>query len=55
MERILRKQVDDVIILEKPQFYNSVSQGYENFYNLTDEEALVFMDKWNTEYHAHHA
>jgi predicted phosphoribosyltransferase len=54
MEPILVKKVDDVIILEKPTFYNSVSQGYEEFDNLTDEEVLEFMDKWNREYSVHH-
>ena len=43
MDTILRSKVDDVIILEKPSFYNAVSQGYENFDNLTDEEALSFL------------
>jgi predicted phosphoribosyltransferase len=49
---ILRKMTDDVVILETPQWYSSVSQGYEDFCNLTDEEALLFIDKWNRE-HSH--
>lgn len=55
MDTILRSKVDDVIILEKPSFYNAVSQGYENFDNLTDEEALSFLDRWEKEYDHHHA
>jgi predicted phosphoribosyltransferase len=50
MEGLLLKKVDDVVILEKPPLYDAVSQGYEDFYNLTDEEALAFMDKWNQEH-----
>ncbi len=50
MEPVLREMVDDVVILETPPFYSAVSQGYENFYNLTDEEALAFMDKWEKEH-----
>lgn len=50
MESILPELVDDVVILEKPPFYSAVSQGYEDFDNLTDEEALVFMNKWEKEF-----
>lgn len=50
MEGILRNMVDEVVILETPTLYSAVSQGYENFYNLTDEEALAFMDKWEKEH-----
>lgn len=54
MEAILRNLVDDYVILEIPPFYNAVSQGYEDFSNLTDEEALGFMDKWESEHNRHH-
>ena len=47
--------VDDVVILEKPSFYSSVSQGYEDFDDLTDEEALAFIDKWEKEFPSHTA
>ncbi len=50
MESMLLGMVDEVLILEKPPFYSAVSQGYEDFDNLTDEEALAFMDKWETEF-----
>jgi predicted phosphoribosyltransferase len=45
--------VDDYVILEIPPFYSAVSQGYEDFSNLTDEEALGFMDKWEKEHNRH--
>lgn len=41
--------VDEVVILETPDYYHAVSQGYESFYNLTDEEALSFVERWETE------
>lgn len=53
MENILQKMVDEVVILEMPTKYSAVSQGYENFHNLTDEEALAFIDKWENEHLAH--
>lgn len=53
MESILTEIADDVVILEKPSFYSSVSQGYEDFDDLTDEEARAFMDKWEKEFPAH--
>lgn len=43
---ILQEMVDEVVILETPAFYTAVSQGYENFNNLTDEEALSFIETW---------
>ena len=53
INNILSNEVDDVIILEMPSFYTSVSQGYEDFYNLTDHEALAFVDKWEKEHLIH--
>lgn len=55
MDTLLRSKVDDVIILEKPPFYSAVSQGYEDFSNLSDEEAVAFLDQWEKEYHPKHA
>lgn len=46
----LFRLVDEVIILETPPFYRAVSQGYSDFRNLTDEEALGFMKKWKLEH-----
>jgi putative phosphoribosyl transferase len=43
--------VDEVVILETPAFYHAVSQAYESFYNLTDEQALAFMERWEKERH----
>lgn len=49
MEAALRSMVHDVVILETPVFYGAVSEGYENFQNLTDQEAAAFMDDWEKE------
>ena len=48
-ETELLNEADEVVILEKPGLFFAVSQGYETFYNLTDEEALAFLEKWEKE------
>ena len=35
--------VDDVIVLETPQYFFAVSQAYQNFKNLNDKEVLNFL------------
>ena len=45
----LLQEADEVVILETPEAYSGVSQVYANFQNLTDEEALEFMEKWKQE------
>ncbi len=52
MKAILQEMVDEVVILETPAFYSAVSQGYENFNNLTDDEALSFIETWEKEHPA---
>jgi putative phosphoribosyl transferase len=48
-EKELLAMVDEVVILETPAFYHAVSQAYESFSNLTDEQALAFMERWEQE------
>jgi predicted phosphoribosyltransferase len=43
---VCSSDLDEVIILEKPDNFFAVSQAYENFYNLTDDDALGFMERW---------
>ena len=50
MEDILNSWVDDVVILEKPLFYRSVSQGYLDFQNLSDEDTVAFLNRWEKEH-----
>jgi len=52
MRAVLLKMVDEVVILETPLFYCSVSQGYEDFNNLSDEEALLFIEAWEKDHTA---
>ena len=49
MEEELADKADEVVILEKPDDYFAVSQAYLSFYNLTDEDALKFMQRWEKE------
>ena len=49
MEHDLKRLVDDVVILLTPESFSAVSQGYREFRNLTDEEALAFLKKWDQE------
>ncbi len=42
----LEEKADEVVILEKPDDYWAVSQGYEYFYNLDDKEVVNLMEKW---------
>jgi putative phosphoribosyl transferase len=49
MSQKLREMVDDVVILETPYQYRAVSQAYQNFFNLSDEEAISFMERWKNE------
>ncbi|MDB5275680.1 MAG: phosphoribosyltransferase [Ferruginibacter sp.] len=44
--RQLRKEADEVVILETPAFYHAVSQAYESFGQVTDDEALGLLEKW---------
>lgn len=46
----LEQEVDEVVILQQPAQLHAVSQFYEQFENLTDEEALAFVEKWESEH-----
>ena len=49
-KRELLKEVNEVVVLETPSFFHAVSQAYESFYNLTDEEAKGFLERWKKEH-----
>ncbi|KAA9035665.1 phosphoribosyltransferase [Ginsengibacter hankyongi] len=49
MEEMLGEKADEVIILEKPGDFFAVSQAYQSFYNLSDDDALGFMERWEKE------
>lgn len=46
----LGKFADKVIVLETPQDFHAVSQGYEFFGNLSDEQALEFIKRHGNEW-----
>ena len=41
----LEKLADEVLILEQPEYFQAVSQGYLRFSNLSDEETLHFIEQ----------
>lgn len=46
---LLEEKADEVVILEKPDDYWAVSQGYEYFYNLSDKEVQQIVQRWEKE------
>jgi predicted phosphoribosyltransferase len=42
----LKSEADQVVILETPDFYHAVSQAYDNFEQITDEEASGLLENW---------
>lgn len=47
-EQKLQSMVDEVIILETPYNYYAVSQAYENFQNMTDQDVVNFLSSVKT-------
>jgi len=41
----LAEVADEVVILEKPAFFQAVAQVYENWYDVSDEEVIQIMKK----------
>lgn len=50
MKNQLASLADDVIILETPSVFYAVGQGYKNFENLSDDQTVGFIDRWETEH-----
>lgn len=44
----IRKLVDEMIVLEKPEFFQAVAQVYQNWYDVSDTEVLEIMEKWQS-------
>ncbi|MEI6950626.1 phosphoribosyltransferase family protein [Paraflavisolibacter sp. H34] len=42
----LARAADEVVVLETPEHYRSVSQVYQSFSNLTDRQAIAFVERW---------
>lgn len=44
--REIEKLVDEAVILETPDFFQAVAQVYINWYDVSDQEVLNIMKKW---------
>lgn len=42
----LGKTVDEIVILEKPRFFQAVAQVYRNWYDVPDLEVIEILEKW---------
>jgi len=45
----LEKEVDEIFLLEKPKFFRAVADFYEDWYDISDEEAVKIMEKWKNQ------
>lgn len=45
-ESDLRHEANEVVFLEKPADFRSVSQVYESFHDITEQQALKYIEKW---------
>ncbi|BDY11854.1 phosphoribosyltransferase [Hydrogenimonas cancrithermarum] len=45
----LEQIVDDVVILSTPPYFRAVADAYENWYDVSDEEVLEIMKRWERE------
>ena len=44
-----REIADDVVILSTPPWFRAVAEAYENWYDVSDEEVLEIMRRWEEE------
>lgn len=49
VRRDLARIADAVHVGEEPPFFRAVAQVYEHWYDVSDEEVLAIMDRWNAE------
>jgi predicted phosphoribosyltransferase len=45
-EREMSKLVDEIVILEKPPFFQAVAQGYKKWHDVTDDEVISTLKNW---------
>lgn len=43
------RMVDEAVILEKPVFFRAVAQVYRNWYDVSDQEVMEILEKWEKE------
>ncbi|MCK4278302.1 MAG: phosphoribosyltransferase [Desulfurellaceae bacterium] len=46
MAKEIEKIVDEIVVLEKPQFFQAVAQVYRNWHDVSDKEVLEIMERW---------
>lgn len=44
--REIAEMVDEIVILEKPAFFQAVAQVYRNWYDVSDGEVIEIMERW---------
>lgn len=45
----LKTMVDEAVVLLTPEFYHAVSQGYQTFHDLEDDDVKEILNQWNVE------
>ena len=45
--RLVNEAADRTIVLEKPAYFRAVAQGYENWYDVPDEEVANILKTYN--------
>ncbi|MEA3254695.1 MAG: phosphoribosyltransferase family protein, partial [Candidatus Altiarchaeota archaeon] len=40
------ERVDEIVVLEKPEFFQAVAQVYRNWYDVSDREVIELMSRW---------
>ncbi len=45
--------VDEIVVLEVPDYFYAVAQVYENWYDVSNDEVLAIMEKWRKERYKH--
>lgn len=51
----LARIANEVIILEKPVFFQAVAQVYANWYDVSDEQVLRILEKWEKKHNPKNA
>jgi len=49
----IEKTADELIVLEKPDFFQAVAQVYRNWYDVSDQEIISIMQKFKKINHGH--
>jgi predicted phosphoribosyltransferase len=47
--REIGQLVDEIVVLERPRLFRAVAQVYSNWYDVSDEEVIGIINKWEQE------